>query len=120
MLTIQGTTLGEVFTNLVSNGALDDHERSAVSRMAEWFAAYEAAVARRTEAVVETGDRDACDRAEADEARLAQSRPFIGDQFSTRESFSLICGDVKFTIRQHTAGATMNVGIDRTRVQATA
>jgi hypothetical protein len=112
MIAVSGITLGEVFANLAADDRLDDSERSAVGRIAGWLADYERHDAARVQAT-QDGDRAAWEAHSRERDRLMEARPFAGNPKSTAASFHLISGDVKFTVRPYTTGATMNVGVDR-------
>jgi hypothetical protein len=103
-----------VFANLATDERLDDRERAAARKVADWYAEYERLDALSSEAA-DSGDHASWQRASDAEDRHWHRKPFHGSHLceQPQEFRTLTVGDVKFTVAPYTTGATMNVGTDR-------
>lgn len=114
MLSIDGTTLGEVFANLATDPRLDEPERSAAGRLAAWHRRDED-LARRLAVAAQAPDRAAWDEADEEHEAHRRAKPFRSRKPATDEARTLECDGVRFVVWPYTTGATMNVGVERAK-----
>jgi hypothetical protein len=112
MLSINGNTFAEVFGNLATDARLDDVERAAAARIAEWEHEEEGFKSRCARAA-EAGDKSAWDEADAAQSAHSESCPYEARATRASEQRVLVCDRVRFTIRPYTAGQSMNVGVEK-------
>lgn len=114
MLSINGQTFGEVFTNLSTDERLGVHERDAARKAADWYAEHDRLSVLCSEAA-NSGDHATWQEASDAASHHWHAKPFHGSHLSERpqEFRTLTVGDVKFTVFPYTTGATMNVSVNR-------
>jgi hypothetical protein len=115
MLSINGSTFGEVFANIAKDTAsYDEGERSAARAIAEWMDREEAQKAVRAQ-YHPIQDRAAYAEADKEFSRISKERPYVvpeGRGFGPEEFSTFVCGGFRFTVYPYTTGNTMNVGVD--------
>jgi hypothetical protein len=114
MLSISGSTFGEVFANIATDERYDEGERSAAREIAEWMDRKESQEAVRAQ-YHPIQDRAAYAEADKELSRISGGRPYVvpeGRGFGPEEFQTFVCGGYRFVIYPYTTADTMNVGVE--------